>query len=301
MADATATTAADPPRKPDDVREATKRHVDAAADAHHAAWQAYLQPSGVLKNKLGITDAADLEQVERLRASVRVIQLENGAAGPFAHTVAGYKQLHRHLFQDVYEWAGQTRTVNMHREDRREDGTARRSDYIAVRFIDQGLHVAFDQLKPALPRLKAEASKPPEQRNVRLVAEVAAAHVGALNYVHAFRDGNGRAMRQRVEHLASEAGLHLDQQQLDRGRWNEGSHRINTDPRDGKLLTEAIAAALVPRERVLDRERSAARGEPAQMKAREKKSPEVERGGVARSKAQRHRRTRGRGEHDITD
>ena len=301
MADATATTAADPPRKQDEVREATKRQVDAAADAHHAAWQAYLQPNGVLKNKLSIADAADLEQVERLRASVRVIQLENGAAGPFAHTVAGYKQLHRHLFQDVYEWAGQTRTVNMHREDRRENGTARRSDYIAVRFIDQGLHVAFDQLKPALPRLKAEALKPPEQRNVKLVAEVAAAHVGALNYVHAFRDGNGRAMRQRVEHLASEAGLHLDQQKLDRGRWNEGSHRINADPRDSKLLTEAIAAALVPRERVLDRERSAARGEPAQVKAREKKSPEVERGVISPTTQRRRPRSRGRGEHDITD
>ena len=304
MADATfsiPSPAVDPPRNPDEVREAAKRRLDAAADTHHAAWQAYLQPNGTLRNKLGVTDPAELERVERRRVSARAIQLENDAAGPFAHTVAGYKQLHRHLFQDVYEWAGQTRTVNMHREDKRDDGTACRSDYLAVRFIDQGLHFAFDQLKPALPRLKAEALKTPEQRNVRLVAEVAAAHVGALNYVHAFRDGNGRAMRQRVEHLAGEAGLHLDQQKLDRGRWNEGSHRINTDPRDSKLLTEAIAAALLPRERVLDRERSAARSEPAQVKAREKRSPEVERGVISPTKQRRRPLSRGRNECDITD
>ena len=96
---------------------------------------------------------------------------------------------------------------------------------------------------------------------MRLVAEVAAYHVGALNYVHAFRDGNGRAMRQRVQHLAGEAGLHFDQSKLDRGRWNEGSHRVNADPRDAKLLAEAVAAALSPRERLLDREREAGRGD----------------------------------------
>ena len=40
----------------------------------------------------------------------------------------------------------------MHRQDRREDGTARTSTYLAARFIDQGLATSFDQLKPSLPR-----------------------------------------------------------------------------------------------------------------------------------------------------
>jgi cell filamentation protein len=260
-----------------------------------------LQPSGVLKNKLGVTDAAELAQVERRRVAARVVQLENGAAGPFAHTAAGYKELHRHLFQDVYEWAGRTRTVNMHRQDQREDGTSRRSHYIAVRFVDQGLHTSFDQLKPALSHLKAEARKEPGERNTKLVASVAAAHVGALNYVHPFRDGNGRAMRQRVQHLASEAGLHLDQAKLDRAKWNEGSHRINADPKDGKLLAEAIAAALVPRERVLDRERSAAHLEPGKTTAPKDKLPKLEERSVASTRQRRLQHSRHRGEHDITD
>ncbi|MEM6559975.1 MAG: Fic family protein [Planctomycetota bacterium] len=247
-----------------------------------------------------MADAAELAQIERRRVVARVVQLENGAAGPFAHTAAGYKELHRHLFQDVYEWAGKTRTVNMHRQDQREDGTLRRSHYIAVRFVDQGLHTAFDQLKPALPHLKAEARKEPSQRNTRLVASVAAAHVGALNYVHPFRDGNGRAMRQRVQHLASEAGLHLDQAKLDRAKWNEGSHRINADPKDGKLLTEAIAAALVPRDRVLDRQRSAILGEPAQQAASQQNAVSAERG-MRTTRQARRPRSRAHDDHDITD
>ena len=247
-------------------------------------------------------DADRLNATERRLTAVRISgQLENGAAGPFADTPAGYKALHRHLFQDVFEWAGQPRAVNMHRADKRADGTIRRSDYIAVRFIEQGLHTAFDQIKPALPRLKVEALKVPEQRNLKLVAEIAAAHVGALNYVHAFRDGNGRAMRQRVEHLANEAGLHLDQSKLDRGKWNEGCHRINADPRDSKLLTSAIAAALAPRERVLDRERSAARGSSAHHPVLHKQPAAVERGSLPTTKRQRQPRSRNRGEQDITD
>ena len=153
MADATSATAADPPAsKTAGVRDDVKRRMDAAVDAHTAAWQAYLQPNGALRNKLSIEDAAELERAERRRVAARAVQIETGAAGPFAHTPAGYKALHRHLFQDVYEWAGQARTVNMHRQDKREDGTDRTSTYLAARFIDQGLQTSFDQLKPALPR-----------------------------------------------------------------------------------------------------------------------------------------------------
>ena len=298
MADATSTTAANPTAtRAGQVRDAAKRQADAAVDAHTAAWRAYLQPNGTLRNKLGIEDADRLNATERRLTAVRITQMETGAAGPFAHTPAGYRALHRHLFQDVYEWAGQARTVNMHRQDKREDGTDRTSTYLAARFIDQGLQTSFDQLKPALPRLRVEALKPPAERDVRLVAEVAAYHVGALNYVHAFRDGNGRAMRQRVQHLAGEAGLHFDQSRLDRGRWNEGSHRVNADPRDAKLLAEAVAAALSPRERLLDREREAGRGE----RARSTEPAEIERGIIPPPRRTRRPPARGRGEHDVTD
>ena len=146
--------------------------------------------------------------MERHYEASRTDQLANGLAGPFAHPPAGSKSLHRHLFQDLYAWAGQVRSVEMHRRDAREDGSERSSSYLAARLVEQGLHSTFDLLKHVLPPLRAEAPKEWEQRNVRAVAEVAASHVGGVNYVHAFRDGNRRTMRRRVESLARDAGLH---------------------------------------------------------------------------------------------
>ena len=157
------------------------------------SWRQYLAPgTNTLANKAGLTDPRQAEQYERTMTTRRLADLPRTP-----HTPVGYKSIHKHLFQDVYEWAGQTRTVEMHRSERQPDGSVRQDAFIPTRFIGQGLATTFGDLKPALDRLRQEAKKPPEERNVELVAKVAASHVGALNFVHAFRDGNGRTMRRR--------------------------------------------------------------------------------------------------------
>jgi cell filamentation protein len=220
------------------------------------AWQAYQYPkSQTLRNKLDIHDREKLESLERTLTSGRLTDLSRTP-----HTPEGYKSIHKHLFQDVYEWAGQSRTVEMHRSEQQPDGTVRRDAFIPTRFIEQGLATTFNDLKPALDRLRQEARKPPEERNVELVAKVAASHVGALNFVHAFRDGNGRTMRAQVDNLAQEAGLRLNEQALDRAAWNRGSHEINADPKNTATLARTIAPALEPRERAVERQQAVARG-----------------------------------------
>ena len=285
------------------------RRIDLVGAAQAAGWQAYLQSNGTLRNKLGIADAAELERAARRRTAARAVQIETGAAGAFAHTPAGYKTLHRHLFQEVFDWAGRNRTVNMTRNEQMPDGAVRTSQYIHARFIDQGLQVAFDQLAPALPTLRAEAGRPPASRDAGMVASVAAAHVGALNYVHAFRDGNGRAMRERVTHLAREAGLRFDQSKLDRAAWNAGCHRVNEDPKDVKPLAAAIAAALEPRERQAERSAAlpaaAAAAKPrAKGRAAAKPGETNEEQSAARTAKKppaKRRPRRSRGDLDITE
>ena len=221
------------------------------------AWQAYqYPPSQTLRNKLDIHDREKLESLERTLTSGRLTDLPRTP-----HTPEGYKSIHKHLFQDVYAWAGQTRTVEMHRSEQMPDSTVRRDAFIPTRFIKQGLTTTFSDLKPTLGRLRQEARKPPEERNVELVAKVAASHVGELNFVHAFRDGNGRTMRAQVDNLAQEAGLRLDEQALDRAAWNRGSHEINADPKNTATLARTITAALEPRERHLERQQAVSRGE----------------------------------------
>ncbi len=61
-----------------------------------------------LKNTLGLTDPALLRIAE-----YAITQLRERDAPSFPMTPDGYKATHRHLFGDVFSWAGQTRTVGL--------------------------------------------------------------------------------------------------------------------------------------------------------------------------------------------
>ncbi|WP_226341913.1 Fic/DOC family protein [Sphingomonas sp. NIC1] len=63
-----------------------------------------------LRNKLGITDDKTLTEAERRLTLARGAE---AARLTFSPDAEGYRALHRHLFQDLYEWAGQDRTVNI--------------------------------------------------------------------------------------------------------------------------------------------------------------------------------------------
>src|SRR3546814_17382248 len=61
-----------------------------------------------LRNRLGLTDEKTLIEAERRLTQARGAE---AARLPFPATTDGYRALHKHLFQDLYAWAGQDRTV----------------------------------------------------------------------------------------------------------------------------------------------------------------------------------------------
>jgi fido (protein-threonine AMPylation protein) len=73
----------------------------------------YLYPgTNVLKNLRGLTDPEHLERFEARRTHQPIAELiDNPLSGGF--DLAHLKAIHRYIFQDVYEWAGQFRTVNI--------------------------------------------------------------------------------------------------------------------------------------------------------------------------------------------
>jgi cell filamentation protein len=73
----------------------------------------YIDPeSGVLKNRLGITDEASLEAAEADFVAERSRELsQTPLKGRF--DLAHLQAMHRHLFGDVYDWAGELRTVDI--------------------------------------------------------------------------------------------------------------------------------------------------------------------------------------------
>ena len=68
--------------------------------------------TAVLVNKLNIQDGQKLAQVEADITKLRIAQWE---IQPLMDTFdfEHYKAIHQHLFGDLYDWAGQVRTVNL--------------------------------------------------------------------------------------------------------------------------------------------------------------------------------------------
>ncbi|MFD2674234.1 Fic/DOC family protein [Gulosibacter bifidus] len=182
-----------------------------------SAWDDYYIPhSTVLRNKFtspsqpyGVSDPQLLERLELGFAGTRLIELkQRPIAGNFDY--AHMQAIHRYLFQDVYEWAG---------EPRRGPDTS---------MVKQGPNV-LDPADPT-PRTYAyypgndEMNRAAEARYTELANEHylhgldrdtfitrLAEYWGELNVIHAFREGNTRSQMVFFAQLAHEAGYELDQ------------------------------------------------------------------------------------------
>jgi fido (protein-threonine AMPylation protein) len=81
--------------------------------AKYSAHDPYLDPdSRLLRNRLGITDQVELDRVEATFAAVRAYELEKASA-PSRFDLDHLRHVHRTLFDDVYPWAGELRTVKL--------------------------------------------------------------------------------------------------------------------------------------------------------------------------------------------
>lgn len=76
----------------------------------------YCLPGGqCLRNKLGLTDPTELREIEARIVSIRDVELARGTL-PGEYNLEHYQEFHRNLFRDVYEWAGELRTVDITKE-----------------------------------------------------------------------------------------------------------------------------------------------------------------------------------------
>jgi cell filamentation protein len=152
----------------------------------------YLYPgTSVLKNLRGLTDPELLARFEARQTHRRIAELiDTPVVGGF--DVAHLKAIHRHIFQDVYEWAGEFRTVNISKSGH--------------------LFGLATFLEPALQQILAKLAA--EKHLVGLDAENfierSAYFIGELNAAHPFREGNGRTQREFIRELGLKAGHYID-------------------------------------------------------------------------------------------
>ena len=177
----------------------------------------------VLRNKEDIRDNDELEAFERAHSADRLETLPRN----LPITVAGFRAIHRYILQDVYDWAGEYRTVD----------TGRTGPFCKAEYIGRYMDARFAAIN-AENNLRGLA---PEQFVAR-----AAEHICELNAIHCFLDGNGRTQRAFLDMLAAEAGHEIDLARIDPKAWNAASvagyHMQDYGP-----MRMVIAGALVER------------------------------------------------------
>ena len=121
-----------------------------------------------LENKLGLTSSADLAREEERISKKKAVQLyESGWLDQLTPgTVPALQEIHRILFEEIYDFAGKIRTVNLAKGNFR---------FAPVLYLEPALH-SIEQM--------------PQSTFEQIVEKYV-----EMNIAHPFREGNGRSMR----------------------------------------------------------------------------------------------------------
>ena len=132
----------------------------------------FLYPNGTLKNKLNIKDAAELAQKEYLGSAVRALAFLR--KNKKITSVEDLKKIHKIMFGWLYDWAGQIRDYELIKGD---------TEFLEYTRIKFGIEEIDEKMRQLLDR---------------------------LNYLHPFREGNGRSSKLFLQAFAANHGQVID-------------------------------------------------------------------------------------------
>lgn len=169
--------------------------------SRYSADDTYCYPgSEVLKNKLGLLNQNQLDLADADYCAIRIVELsEKPIQGSF--DLSHLKKIHHALFQDVYDWAGQVRKVDL---------MLKNSRFANAQHIEQSADKLFKELADE-QHLK--------NLNFDELAPRLAYYLSEINVIHPFRDGNGRAQRIFIAQLCKDLGYQINYSDLDEGEF----------------------------------------------------------------------------------
>ena len=143
-----------------------------------------------LENKLGITNSAELAREEERISKKKAVELfESGSLDKLAPgRFASLQAIHKALFEDIYDFAGELRTVNLAKGNFR---------FAPLMYLEAAL---------------ANIDKMPQSTFDEIIEKYV-----EMNIAHPFRDGNGRSTRIWLDHiLKTEIGRVVDWSKVDK-------------------------------------------------------------------------------------
>ncbi|WP_375675584.1 Fic/DOC family protein [Bartonella sp. CL100XZDX] len=174
-------------------------------EKYKGSGDSYTDPeTGVMYNRFGIKDKATLQRVESTISYVKSFE--------FVHTPIGgkfdldyMKEIHRRLFGDIYEWAGQVRLVDIAKGN--------------------SMFASYNQIESYAPKITKKLAKEQYLRGLGAYdfSQRAGYYMGELNALHPFREGNGRTQREFMVQLAREAGYHINWKGIERQEMTRAS------------------------------------------------------------------------------
>src|SRR5580704_7421333 len=194
-------------------------------------WDAYFWPnSNVLKNKAGLTNAEALRAFEYEAWRQRAEQLRfQPIPGRFDTT--HYRAIHRYLFQDAYEWAGEFRKIEF----------SKGSSTFAP------LKTPTHSLESWGEKILADLAAENHLKGLKKAAfvERLTHHYGEINFWHPMREGNGRATKEFLFQLAKQAGYELEFQRVGAKTWNTAAKRQSSGD-DARLALDVFNKITTP-------------------------------------------------------
>jgi len=150
----------------------------------------YTNRNGILRNTAKIDDEKVLIAFESFKVSKRIEELSEKPIK--IKDSNSLLEIHHYLFQDVYEWAGKVITVNISKNGKQ--------------FFDgERFNMGFQYIDTLITEYSVLNKK-----NRKEIASKLAEILDTVNYLHPFREGNGRTQREFLRLLALEKELYLN-------------------------------------------------------------------------------------------
>lgn len=151
----------------------------------------------VMKNKLNIKDQEKLESAEAAITVSKLLQITDFENGSF--NIEKLKAIHKYIFGDIYEWAGEFRKMNIEKSERVLNGlSVKYSDY---KNVEKDAEKVIDKLNSVNNWSNLSLDQQAEKLS-NLTAE--------LWRVHCFREGNTRTTITFIELFAKSNGIEIN-------------------------------------------------------------------------------------------